>query len=92
MVLALHQLDIVYQELLKIIREMNINFKPIEITGKMILSFFLGIGYLILVIKSIFDKKTENKIFELSNNISNSLSGNNQNLEVKRIDSETSSE
>jgi len=85
-------LDIVYQELLKIIREMNINFKPIEITGKMIISFFLEIGYLILVIKSIFDNKTENKIFELSNNISNSLSGNNQNLEVKRIDSETSSE
>ena len=85
-------LDIVYQELLKIIREMNINIKPIEITGKMILSFFLGIGYLILVIKSIFDKKTEYKIFELSNNISNSLSGNNQNREVKRTDSETSSE
>lgn len=71
---------------------MKINFKPIEIKGKMILSFFLGIGYLILVIKSIFNKKTENKIFELSNNISNSLNGNNQNREVKRIDSETSSE
>jgi len=71
---------------------MKINFKPIEIKGKMILSFFLGIGYLILVIKSIFNKKTENKIFELSNNISNSLSGNNQIREVKRIDSETSSE
>lgn len=71
---------------------MNINFKPIEIKGKLILSIFLGIGYLILVIKSIFDKKIENKVFELSNNISNSLIENNQMKEVKRIDSETSLE
>lgn len=72
---------------------MNIIFKPIEITGKLILSIFLGIGYLILVVKSLFtnDRNIQNKIFELSNNISNSLSGNNQNKEIKRIDSESSS-
>ena len=71
---------------------MNINFKPIEVKGKMILSFFLGVSYLLLVIKSIFsnDKKFQNKVFELSNNISNSLSGkNNQN---KRINEETNSD
>lgn len=78
----------------KIVREMNINFKPIEITGKLILSIFFGLGYLMLVVKSLFtkDRNMQNKIFELSNNISNSLNGNNQNREVKRIDSETSSE
>jgi len=73
---------------------MNIIFKPIEITGKLILSIFLGIGYLMLVIKSLFtkDRNMLNKVFELSNNISNSLSGNNGNNENKKIDSETSSE
>lgn len=73
---------------------MNIIFKPIEITGKLILSIFFGLGYLMLVIKSLFteDRNMQDKIFELSNNISNSLSGNNNSQDIKKIDSETSSE